>query len=109
MVEGELGADVALRAHRPPLILLGASAAFVLVSLACWLVGGKIVNLAGYAAGIVVVLVLSAFFDRLDNGRRQSAWYVSVRWAGRTNSFIRVAGLAAGVLNLWAFATAVAR
>jgi hypothetical protein len=95
--------------ERAPLALLVAAAIGVPLSFLCWLMGGRAANLVGYLLGIVLVLVLTALFDRIDNARRRSIWYVVIPSASRANIVIRIAGLVVGVLNLWAFATAIAR
>lgn len=92
----------------PPLALIGAGFASVLLSLLAVGRTGIGVHVAGYVGGAVVPIVLVGVVRRTDLDRRRSPGYVARRFVPPALLVLLLLSLLAAGLHVWPIATELA-
>ncbi len=92
----------------PPVLLLVAAGACVLVGALLLAVGSFGANVAGYVVASLLTIVLIGVYRRLDLIRRLSAGYRAVPQVRRVVPVLLVGAFVVAGVHVWAIATEVA-
>lgn len=93
----------------PPIPLLAAALASLLVSILLVPSDGIALHVVGYATGALVPILLVGLIRRVDLDRRRSAHYLASPLVQPGQAVVLVGSLVVALLHMWPIATELAR